>query len=94
MDYVLWKVFPCDRDEANSEIVAQLMSNLEAHHRGNRAPFHIGVHAQSFKSEGTCERKTLIALLREIESFRSRNPGVEYISIPDLFAWMDRLEGK
>lgn len=89
LDFAVWKHYGCQGSDANVAIVKTIMDNLRAHYRGNRAPFHIGFHAQSFGVNEACRRATATLLFQEIDKFIDANRGVEYISIPNLLAWME-----
>lgn len=89
LDYNVWKLYGCQGSDANKAIVDAIMANLKAHYAGNRAPFHIGFHAQSFGANEACRRATAVLLFQEIDRFIDANRGVEYISIPNLLAWME-----
>jgi len=92
MDYNLWKLYGCSGDKANASIVAHLMENLKAHYEGNRVPFHLGLHANNYDDKEQCKRATIAALLEQIARFAQSHARVEYISIPDLFVWLKKME--
>jgi len=92
MDYNLWKLFGCEGDQPNTKIVDQLMDNFKAHYAGNRAPFHIGLHAHNYKAGATCKRKTLAALLTMLDAFKSTHANIKYINVSSLIVWLKEQE--
>jgi hypothetical protein len=67
-----------------------VLANLDAHYRGNRAPFHLGLHAQTYAAGSACQRATIAAILDGIDKRRGDGADIQLISIPDLLAWMDQ----
>ena len=51
LDFNVFKRFPCNGDDASPGAVEMLVQNLRAHYKGNRAPFHIGLHAQNYTAD-------------------------------------------
>jgi hypothetical protein len=89
LDYNLWKFFGCEGDRANPAIVKTVVDNLKRHYDGNRAPFHIGFHANAFDPKETCKRATTASLFDEIEKLTKERGQITFISIPHLLVWME-----
>jgi hypothetical protein len=86
LDINLYDVFPCAGDGANGEAVAAFERNLQAHYQGNRAPFHLGVHAQNYTADKRCERSTLEAMLDKIDALVGSGSKIELEAAPRLLA--------
>ena len=67
-----------------------MLDNLEAHYRGNRAPFHIGLHSRQYAADRNCERATLGAIFAEIKGLKGAGKNIRFSNIPDLLLWLMR----
>lgn len=89
LDVDLFNEYPCD-DVVDKAAVEAVLANLDAHYRGNRAPFHLGLHAQTYAAGSACQRATIAAILDGIDKRRGDGADIQLVSIPDLLAWMDQ----
>jgi hypothetical protein len=86
LDVNLFKTFPCGSDGTNGEVVAAFERNLQAHYQGNRAPFHLGLHAQNYTADKKCERKTVEAILAKVDALVASGSKIQYDAAPHLLA--------
>lgn len=93
LDLNLFERFPCQKDEASRAGVETVLANLKSHYEGNRAPFHIGLHAQNYSADHACERKTIEEILRGIERLQAGGYNLVYSSPAKVFAWMAAPRG-
>lgn len=89
LDYNLFKVYPCDDKDGRKDAVRDVMDNLHAHMQGNRAPFHVGFHAQDFTADKTCERATVARLMGELDKLVRDGANIRTIAMPELLEWME-----
>jgi hypothetical protein len=94
IDYSLWAQHGCPSGAANREIVKDLIANLKAHYRGNRAPFLLGLHPEHYIKSEECHRATLSAILEEVNLLGEEGYNIRYTSIPDLILWMDWMSSR
>jgi len=90
LDYNLFKHHPCSGDAPNLDAVEVLLASLRAHYRGNRAPFHIGLHAQNYTADRRCERATLETFFARLDRMIEDGFNLRYTSMPELLGWIDR----
>lgn len=88
MDQSLWTQFGCPGEAVRQQAVDELINNLKAHYRGNRAPFMFGVRPQSYVKEEVCKRETLSAIFARIDELIARGYNIRYSSMPDFIQWM------
>lgn len=88
LDLNLFERFPCKGGEPSAAGVETVIANLKAHYEGNRAPFHIGLHAQNYSADRACERKTVEEILRGIDRLHDAGYNLVYSSPAKIFAWM------
>jgi peptidoglycan/xylan/chitin deacetylase (PgdA/CDA1 family) len=86
VDVNLFDVFPCSGDGVNGELVAAFERNLMAQYEGNRAPFHLGLHAQNYTADKRCERKTIALILEKIDALARSGSKIQYEAAPRLLA--------
>jgi peptidoglycan/xylan/chitin deacetylase (PgdA/CDA1 family) len=84
LDVNLFELSPCSGNAANSEVVAAFERNLDAHYRGNRAPFQLGLHAQNYTADRKCERRTLEAMFDTVEKLVRGGEAIRFEAIPRL----------
>lgn len=84
LDVDLFGIHPCTGAGANAAIVEAFEHNLDAHYGGNRAPFHLGLHAQNYTADKACERSTLEAMLDAIDRRVGAGRDIRYESAPRL----------
>ena len=89
LDVNLWQHHPCT-GAGNQAAVEAVLDNLEAHYRGNRAPFHIGLHSRQYAADRNCERATLGAIFAEIKGLKGAGKNIRFSNIPDLLLWLMR----
>lgn len=90
LDYALWQAHPCHGDGINQRAVDDVIANLLAHYRGNRAPFMIGLHAQEYGAGKRCRRRTMARIFARIRELTEEGRHIRYISAPDLILWIQR----
>jgi hypothetical protein len=90
LDYNLWKFYGCPGSNANDDAVDALLANLRGHYRGNRAPFHIGLHAQNYTNDKPCERATIGKLFDQIDRLVDEGYNLRYVSMPELLLWVGK----
>jgi hypothetical protein len=88
LDVNVFKELGCSGDGANAEVVDVFEENLKAHYEGNRAPFHLGLHAQNYTADRTCERATLDAILGRVQRYSANGWRLQYQSLPRLLEWL------
>jgi peptidoglycan/xylan/chitin deacetylase (PgdA/CDA1 family) len=88
LDVNLFKEYGCSGDAPNRELIDSFEANLVAHYKGNRAPFHLGLHAQNYTLDRKCERATMDALLLRIQQYAGAGWDLRYESMPRLLEWM------
>jgi hypothetical protein len=88
LDVNLFQEHVCSGDTVNVETVEAFEKNLESHYKGNRAPFHLGLHAQNYTADRECERATIEAILTRVQQYTANKWNFEYKSIPRLLEWM------
>jgi hypothetical protein len=91
LDYNLWEHYSCNGSKANEDIVRDVLSNLDAHYRGNRAPFIIGFHARGYVKEEPCHRATLEQIFTGIGRRMDEGKNIRFSSMPDLLLWIGRM---
>jgi hypothetical protein len=89
LDADLFNQYPCD-DVVDKAAVEAVLANLDAHYRGNRSPFHLGLHAQTYGAGSACQRATIAAIFDGIDKRRADGQDIQLTSIPDLLSWMDQ----
>lgn len=82
LDVNIFQAHPCSGDGANTEVVDEFAKNLDAHYRGNRAPFHFGLHAQNYSADRRCERKTVEAILAKVAELTAAGQKLKFDSVP------------
>jgi hypothetical protein len=87
LDANYFDVYPCKGDVANADGIKAFEENLKAHYDGNRAPFHLGLHAQNYMADRRCERASVEAMLAIIERLGSTENKVQFTSIPRFLEW-------
>jgi hypothetical protein len=80
-DLSYYEVFPCS-EMPSATGLAMFEDNVLAHHRGNRAPFHLGLHAQSYAGDKKCQRATLEAMLDVLDRVGGAASKVKFEGIP------------
>lgn len=90
LDVNIFKELGCPGEGAHREIIEAFESNLKAHYEGNRAPFHLGLHAQNYTLDKKCERATVEAILARVKQYIDTKWVIEYESMPRLLEWMAR----
>jgi hypothetical protein len=88
LDLDFFKDQGCPGEGANEAIVDTFEENLRAHYEGNRAPVHLGLHAQNYTADRRCERATVLAVFARVEQYIANGWHLEYQSIPRLLEWM------
>lgn len=88
-----FETFPC-KATPSAEGLAMFEQNLRAHYRGNRAPFHIGLHPQTFTADRPCERATLEAMMGILQRFAGPAAKVRFEPIPVLVSRLLNLASK
>src|SRR5262249_10893694 len=84
LDVNLFELYRCNGDAANTEVVVAFERNLDAHYRGNRAPFQLGLHAQNYTADRRCERRTLEAMFDVVERLVRGGQSIRYEAMPRL----------
>lgn len=90
LDFNLWNSYGCQGTHVNEDAVNVLIDNLKGHYRGNRAPFHIGLHAQNYTKNKTCERAAIAKAFDEIDRLIEEGFNLRYAAMPELLVWMGR----
>jgi hypothetical protein len=89
LDHNLFKMYPCTNSNGRDDAITAVMDNLKAHMQGNRAPFHIGLHAQNFAADKTCERATVARLMTNLDRMVRDGANIRFIAMPELLEWME-----
>ena len=90
LDVNAWRHHGCENPNGNTAIVRDLIDNLKAHYRGNRTPFHIGLHARQYTEKKACERATIGAVFAGIRNLVTDGYNIKLVSIPELILWIDQ----
>lgn len=93
LDVNFFDVYRCTGDGVNEEALAAFEQNLDAHYQGNRAPFHLGLHAQNYMADKKCERKTIEAMLEKIDQLIKSGRKIKFEAMPQLLERLSRDEG-
>jgi hypothetical protein len=88
VDHALWAQYGCQSESVNQPVVEDVVRNLKAHYRGNRAPFSIALRPQNYVKDEACKRTTLVAVLDRIDELIAQGYNIRFISMPDLILWM------
>jgi hypothetical protein len=91
VDQSLWAQHACPGEEPNRRVVEDLLSNVEAHYQGNRAPFLLGFRSLNYRRDEACKRATMVQVLDRIDQLIARGYHIRYSSMPDLILWMDLM---
>ena len=91
IDQSLWQQYGCPGEGVRQPVIDDLLANLLAHYRGNRAPLLLGLKAQNYAKEETCKRETLLALLARIEELVGQGYNIRFSSMPDFILWQSAL---
>ncbi|MBX3200949.1 MAG: hypothetical protein KF850_17715 [Labilithrix sp.] len=91
LDVNLYDLYRCSGDAVNAAVVTAFEQNLDAHYRGNRAPFQLGLHAQNYTADRRCERRTLEAMLDVVARLVRGGQAIRYEAMPRL---LERLLGE
>jgi len=94
LDTYLWELYECRGEDANRQAIKDLLGNLDAHYRGNRAPFHIGLTPREYTRDQQCQRNTIEGLLKAIQGQYKSGRNIKFVSIPELLLWIDRHSGE
>ena len=82
---------PCallGQPQGSSALARQIIANLEAHLRGNRAPFHLGLRSADFAPGHDPEREVLVAVLAHLDLLQKSGHHLVYASVPQLLTWL------
>lgn len=88
LDDNLFKEQGCPGDGPNKATVDAFFENLQAQYTGNRAPLHLGLHAQNYMADKKCQRATIEAILSKVIGLQQSGWRLQYESIPRLLEWM------
>lgn len=88
IDVNIFKELGCPGENANRAMIEAFEANLKAHYEGNRAPIHLGLHAQNYTLDKKCEKATIDAILSRVKQYVDNKWLIEYESMPRLLEWM------